>query len=106
MYITLPILKKATEYALLTMYSHLQLFLFIHIYKYFPLEWSREVLLEKWMKDPVECCQLAGVQAPSSVLHHGNSLDSNTSPDSNEDAASCPELTVRYIFSISEEIIR
>ncbi|XP_054276599.1 uncharacterized protein LOC128995607 [Macrosteles quadrilineatus] len=30
-------------------------------------EWSRESLLEKWMKDPVQCCQLAGVQPPTSA---------------------------------------
>jgi hypothetical protein len=34
------------------------------------LEWSREALLEKWMKDPVQCCQLAGVQPPTSALQH------------------------------------
>jgi hypothetical protein len=33
-------------------------------------EWSREALLEKWMKDPVQCCQLAGVQPPTSALQH------------------------------------
>lgn len=30
-------------------------------------EWSRETLLEKWMKDPMQCCQLAGVQIPNSA---------------------------------------
>lgn len=34
------------------------------------VEWSRETLLEKWMKDPVQCCQLAGVQPPTSALQH------------------------------------
>ncbi|KAG8282877.1 hypothetical protein J6590_027311 [Homalodisca vitripennis] len=33
-------------------------------------EWSRESLLEKWMKDPVQCCQLAGVQPPTSAWQH------------------------------------
>ena len=33
-------------------------------------EWSREALLEKWMKEPVLCCQLAGVQPPASALQH------------------------------------
>jgi hypothetical protein len=37
------------------------------------LEWSREALLEKWMKDPVQCCQLAGVQPPTSALQHCSS---------------------------------
>ena len=32
-------------------------------------EWSREVLLEQWMRDPVVTCQLAGVQPPFSALH-------------------------------------
>lgn len=44
-------------------------------------EWSRELLLEKWMRDPVECCQLAGVQAPSSVLQHAGSIESSISTD-------------------------
>lgn len=57
-------------------------------------EWSRELLLEKWMKDPIECCQLAGVQPPSSVLQHGCFYDSNTSPDSSEDQESRPETIV------------
>lgn len=30
-------------------------------------EWSREILLEKWMKDPVQCCQEAGVKPPPSI---------------------------------------
>ncbi|XP_044747423.1 ankyrin repeat and IBR domain-containing protein 1-like [Coccinella septempunctata] len=42
-------------------------------------EWSRELLLEKWMKDPIECCELAGVQAPSNVLNHAGSFDSSVS---------------------------
>ena len=33
-------------------------------------EWSREVLLEQWMSDPVTMCQSAGVQPPFSALHH------------------------------------
>ncbi|KAH0812293.1 hypothetical protein GEV33_010496 [Tenebrio molitor] len=48
-------------------------------------EWSRELLLEKWMKDPVECCQLAGVQAPSSVLKHAGSLESSISAETNDE---------------------
>ncbi len=33
-------------------------------------EWSREVLLESWMRDPVSMCQVAGVQPPFSALQH------------------------------------
>lgn len=33
------------------------------------------------MRDPVECCQLAGVQAPSSVLQHAGSIESSISTD-------------------------
>ncbi|KAJ8981920.1 hypothetical protein NQ317_008825 [Molorchus minor] len=44
-------------------------------------EWSRELLLEKWMRDPVECCQLAGVQAPPSVLQHADSIESSISTE-------------------------
>jgi ankyrin repeat/IBR domain-containing protein 1 len=32
-------------------------------------EWSREVLLEQWMRDPVSTCQTAGVQPPFTALH-------------------------------------
>lgn len=31
------------------------------------LEWSREILLERWVRDPDKCCQIAGVQVPISV---------------------------------------
>lgn len=48
-------------------------------------EWSRELLLEKWMKNPVECCEIAGVQAPSSVLNYAGSLDSSASTDTGSD---------------------
>lgn len=48
-------------------------------------EWSREVLLEKWMRDPVKCCQLAGVQAPASALTHAGSIDSSISTDTGSD---------------------
>lgn len=51
-------------------------------------EWSREVLLEKWMKNPVDCCLLAGVQAPPSALYQGGSIDSNTSNENNEEFTS------------------
>ncbi|XP_050420875.1 ankyrin repeat and IBR domain-containing protein 1-like [Adelges cooleyi] len=30
-------------------------------------EWSREILLERWVRDPDKCCQIAGVQVPISV---------------------------------------
>jgi len=37
--------------------------------KYFfnVVEWSREILLERWVRDPDKCCQIAGVQVPMSV---------------------------------------
>lgn len=62
------------------------------------------MLLEKWMKDPIECCQAAGVQAPSSVLHHGSSLESNTSPDISEDKSSNPEVVVEAIFPVNSRL--
>ncbi|KAF5274146.1 hypothetical protein FQR65_LT04544 [Abscondita terminalis] len=65
-------------------------------------DWSRELLLEKWMKDPVECCQLAGVQAPSSVLQQGNSWESSTSPESNESFYK-PEIMCEICFSSISE---
>lgn len=30
-------------------------------------EWSREILLERWMKDPQSCCQRAGVPYPHTI---------------------------------------
>ncbi|XP_022915198.1 ankyrin repeat and IBR domain-containing protein 1-like isoform X2 [Onthophagus taurus] len=61
-------------------------------------EWSREVLLEKWMRDPIECCQLAGVQAPASVLHHNGSLDSSSSPDACDEFSSRPEIMCEICY--------
>ncbi|XP_075209752.1 uncharacterized protein LOC142317242 [Lycorma delicatula] len=37
-------------------------------------EWSREALLEKWIKDPVKCCQLAGVQPPTSAYQQNHDM--------------------------------
>ncbi|XP_046457233.1 ankyrin repeat and IBR domain-containing protein 1-like isoform X2 [Daphnia pulex] len=37
-------------------------------------EWSRELLLEKWMIDPVLCCESMGLQTPLSALRFRNSL--------------------------------
>lgn len=35
-------------------------------FKFLFTEWSRETLLDKWMINPVQCCQSAGVQPPPS----------------------------------------
>ncbi|XP_049788774.1 ankyrin repeat and IBR domain-containing protein 1-like isoform X1 [Schistocerca nitens] len=43
-------------------------------------EWSREALLDKWMKDAVACCQLAGVQPPASALQLRDSGSTPSSP--------------------------
>ena len=32
------------------------------------IEWSRETLLENWIKEPVGCCERAGVHPPTSAL--------------------------------------
>ncbi|KZS01572.1 Ankyrin repeat and ibr domain containing, partial [Daphnia magna] len=37
-------------------------------------EWSRELLLEKWMTDPVLCCESMGLQTPLSALRFRHSL--------------------------------
>lgn len=37
-------------------------------------EWSRELLLEKWMADPVDCCESIGLQTPLSALRFRNNL--------------------------------
>lgn len=39
------------------------------VFKYLStvVEWSREILLERWVRDPDKCCQIAGVQVPISV---------------------------------------
>lgn len=31
-------------------------------------EWSRDILLEKWMEDPLSTCKLAGVEPPAALL--------------------------------------
>lgn len=36
-------------------------------YFFYVVEWSREILLERWVRDPDKCCQIAGVQVPMSV---------------------------------------
>lgn len=34
---------------------------------YFSAEWSREVLLEAWILDPVSCCEKSGVVPPANL---------------------------------------
>ncbi|CAH1394062.1 unnamed protein product [Nezara viridula] len=46
-------------------------------------EWSRELLLEKWMKDPRTCCQRAGVPFP------GTSREEKTDENIGEEDALC-----------------
>ena len=36
------------------------------------LEWSREMLLEKWMVDPVVCFESMGLQTPFLALRQKN----------------------------------
>ena len=31
------------------------------------------MLLEKWMADPIDCCESMGLQTPLSALRHGKS---------------------------------
>lgn len=61
-------------------------------------EWSRETLLDKWMKDPVHCCQSAGVQPPPSALETSSSMFCRTrpfrSPSVVEESNSCDEEVV------------
>ncbi|XP_025835160.1 ankyrin repeat and IBR domain-containing protein 1-like, partial [Agrilus planipennis] len=68
-------------------------------------EWSRELLLEKWMKDPMECCRDAGVQAPSTILHQGNPWDSSncTSPTFSEDSNKSERMCEICVSPISEK---
>lgn len=58
-------------------------------------EWSRESLLDKWMKDPVHCCQSAGVQPPPSALEGGSGTFCLSrplrSPSVVEESNSCDE---------------
>ncbi|XP_074650800.1 ankyrin repeat and IBR domain-containing protein 1-like isoform X2 [Tubulanus polymorphus] len=41
-------------------------------------EWSREMLLEAWMEDPIECCNKCGVTPPASVHQELKPTDSHT----------------------------
>ncbi|KAK6633139.1 hypothetical protein RUM43_012883 [Polyplax serrata] len=47
-------------------------------------EWSREILLDKWMKDAVACCKLAGVEPPQSAFNHGEVTLESVTPVSKE----------------------
>jgi hypothetical protein len=38
-------------------------------------EWSREILAEKWMEDPITTCKLAGVEPPPSIRRRPVHLD-------------------------------
>ncbi|XP_044263786.1 ankyrin repeat and IBR domain-containing protein 1-like [Tribolium madens] len=67
-------------------------------------EWSRELLLEKWMKDPVECCQIAGVQAPSSVLKHAGSLESSISAETNDENELMCEICLSTISNWEQPV--
>ncbi|KAG1669698.1 Ankyrin repeat and IBR domain-containing protein 1 [Nymphon striatum] len=40
-------------------------------------EWSKEMLLEMWMKDPMLCCERAHVQPPTSALQFRNTSNGN-----------------------------
>lgn len=31
------------------------------------VEWSREVLLEAWIVDPVKCCEISGIVPPENL---------------------------------------
>lgn len=50
----------------------------------FTVEWSREILLDKWMKDAVACCKLAGVEPPQSAFNHGEVTLESVTPVSKE----------------------
>ncbi|XP_054711408.1 ankyrin repeat and IBR domain-containing protein 1-like [Uloborus diversus] len=39
-------------------------------------EWSRQSLLDAWMKDPVACCKEAGISPPSSALNFSSTQES------------------------------
>lgn len=55
-------------------------------------------MLEKWMRDPVNCCQMAGVQAPSSVLQRAESIESSISAHTN--SSDEKEITVSLIINL------
>lgn len=38
-------------------------------------EWSRQALLDAWMKDPVACCKESGITPPSSALNFSPTQD-------------------------------
>lgn len=50
------------------------------------------------MKDPVECCQMAGVQAPSNALQHAGSTESSIFTDQIEDIN---EITVSAVLELA-----
>lgn len=64
-------------------------------FKFLSTEWSRETLLDKWMINPVQCCQSAGVQPPPSSSYAGTGIlcltRSINSPSVIEESNSCDE---------------
>ena len=38
-------------------------------------EWSREILMDKWVEDPITTCKLAGVEPPSTIRRRPMHLD-------------------------------
>ncbi|CAH1249206.1 ANKIB1 [Branchiostoma lanceolatum] len=46
--------------------------------------WSKEMLLEGWMRDPVACCEKAGVKPPDSVLAELGKKEEGTAEDAEQ----------------------
>jgi len=53
------------------------------------------LLLDKWMKDAVACCQLAGVEPPPSAVQHAQDApvpNENEADAANANDAKLPEI--------------
>ena len=74
------------------------------------VEWSREMLLEAWMSDPLQCCDKSGVHPPSSVfcdkpvVQQSLHTDQHR-PETQKSTGVVSQLSCVHIFSICFDVI-
>ncbi|XP_061169604.1 ankyrin repeat and IBR domain-containing protein 1-like [Saccostrea echinata] len=67
-------------------------------------EWSREMLLEAWMSDPLQCCEKSGVHPPASVfcdkpvVQHSLDTDQHR-PDTQNSTGICDICMESFVIS-------
>ena len=67
------------------------------------LEWSREMLLDAWMSDPLHCCEKSGVTPPSNLFSEkpivAESLSSPTQTDAPNPFAEVSKVQYNIIIT-------